>query len=183
MQKINYQSDFELICHWVGEDDIIPFVLEYKSGNSVYTASFNGTTWRNCHKVDDKTIKVFFDNHNLRPGALMCKMTYWLKNDHYLDQRQTIVQHINTDVQLVVGSGDEVINDLTMEIAPNYMKGESGASAYEIAVEHGFVGTEEEWLESLKANVSLVVDEENGACIVIDGRKFKLGEEVLESAE
>jgi hypothetical protein len=110
-------------------------------------------------------------------------MTYWLKNDHYLDQRQTIVQHINTDVQLVVGSGDEVINDLTMEIAPNYMKGESGASAYEIAVEHGFEGTEEEWLESLKANVSLVVDEENGACIVIDGRKFKLGEEVVEPAE
>lgn len=28
--------------------------------------------------------------------------------------------------------------------------GEPGKSAYEIAVEHGFVGTEEEWLESLK---------------------------------
>jgi len=27
-----------------------------------------------------------------------------------------------------------------------------GLSAYEIAVEHGFVGTEEEWLESLKAS-------------------------------
>ena len=26
-----------------------------------------------------------------------------------------------------------------------------GLSAYEIAVEHGFVGTEEEWLESLRA--------------------------------
>lgn len=29
-------------------------------------------------------------------------------------------------------------------------KGEDGKSAYEIAVEHGYVGTEEEWLESLK---------------------------------
>ena len=28
--------------------------------------------------------------------------------------------------------------------------GEPGKSAYEIAVEHGFVGTEEEWLASLK---------------------------------
>ena|SRR5690625_11558 len=28
--------------------------------------------------------------------------------------------------------------------------GEPGKSAYEIAVEHGFVGSEEEWLESLK---------------------------------
>ena len=29
-------------------------------------------------------------------------------------------------------------------------KGEDGKSAYEIAVEHGFVGTEEQWLESLR---------------------------------
>lgn len=29
-------------------------------------------------------------------------------------------------------------------------KGEDGKSAYEIAVEHGFEGTEQEWLESLK---------------------------------
>src|SRR5690625_2342276 len=29
-------------------------------------------------------------------------------------------------------------------------EGEPGKSAYEIAVEHGFVGSEEEWLESLK---------------------------------
>lgn len=28
--------------------------------------------------------------------------------------------------------------------------GEPGKSAYEIAVEHGFVGSEEDWLESLK---------------------------------
>ena len=32
----------------------------------------------------------------------------------------------------------------------NAQKGLDGKSAYEIAVEHGFVGTEEEWLESLK---------------------------------
>lgn len=30
--------------------------------------------------------------------------------------------------------------------------GKDGLSAYEIAVKHGFVGTEVEWLESLKAN-------------------------------
>lgn len=30
------------------------------------------------------------------------------------------------------------------------MQGATGASAYEIAVEHGFVGTEEEWMDSLK---------------------------------
>ena len=37
-------------------------------------------------------------------------------------------------------------------------KGTDGKSAYEIAVEHGFVGTEAEWLESLKG-----IDGKNGA--------------------
>ena len=30
--------------------------------------------------------------------------------------------------------------------------GKDGKSAYEIAVEHGFIGTEQEWLDSLKAD-------------------------------
>lgn len=34
--------------------------------------------------------------------------------------------------------------------------GEQGLSAYQIAVANGFVGTEEEWLESLKAITTLV---------------------------
>ena len=34
------------------------------------------------------------------------------------------------------------------------LKGKDGQSAYEIAVAHGYVGTEEEWLESLKAKVN-----------------------------
>lgn len=33
-------------------------------------------------------------------------------------------------------------------------KGEDGKSAYEIAVELGFKGSEEEWLKSLKANLA-----------------------------
>lgn len=35
------------------------------------------------------------------------------------------------------------------------LKGDNGKSAYEIAVDKGFKGTEEEWLESLKSNVDL----------------------------
>ena len=45
-------------------------------------------------------------------------------------------------------------------------KGKDGKSAYEIAVEHGFVGTEAEWLESLKG-----VDGKNG----VDGLPGKDG--------
>lgn len=39
-------------------------------------------------------------------------------------------------------------------------KGERGYSAYEIAVQHGFIGTEEEWLASLHAGESAVIVQE-----------------------
>lgn len=39
----------------------------------------------------------------------------------------------------------------------NITKGDPGKSAYEIAVEHGFVGTEEEWLASLSAEAEPAV--------------------------
>lgn len=42
---------------------------------------------------------------------------------------------------------DDLIDDLKTS---GGQKGDDGKSAYEIAVEHGFEGTEEEWLESLK---------------------------------
>ena len=51
-------------------------------------------------------------------------------------------------------------------------KGKDGKSAYEIAVEHGFVGTEAEWLESLKgANGKDGCDGRNG----VDGLPGKDG--------
>ena len=34
-------------------------------------------------------------------------------------------------------------------------KGDDGKSAYDIAVAHGFIGSEEEWLESLSATLML----------------------------
>ena len=53
-----------------------------------------------------------------------------------------------------------VIDLVTLALAKNYTKaaiagaggiqGKDGKSAYQIAVENGFVGTEAEWLESLK---------------------------------
>ena len=44
--------------------------------------------------------------------------------------------------------------DIQAKIAQGFLKGDTGDSAYEIAVKHGFVGTEEEWLESLKGDVT-----------------------------
>ena len=41
----------------------------------------------------------------------------------------------------------------------NAGEGTPGKSAYEIAVENGFIGTEKEWLESLKGDADMDVVE------------------------
>ena len=53
-----------------------------------------------------------------------------------------------------------IIDLVTLALAKKYtketisgigaIKGEAGKSAYQIAIENGFIGTETEWLESLK---------------------------------
>ena len=55
-----------------------------------------------------------------------------------------------------------IIDLVTLALAKKYteaaiagvgaIKGEDGKSAYQIAVENGFIGTESEWLESLKGD-------------------------------
>lgn len=52
-----------------------------------------------------------------------------------------------------------------------------GYSAYEIAVQHGYEGTEEEWLESLKGSVTKV----NGKTgdVVLSASDVKVGEKTV----
>lgn len=61
-----------------------------------------------------------------------------------------------------------VIDLVTLALAKKYteaaiagaggIKGEDGKSAYQIAVENGFIGTELEWLESLKGDDYILTD-------------------------
>ena len=61
-----------------------------------------------------------------------------------------------------------IIDLVTLALAKNYteaavadaggIKGEDGKSAYQIAVENGFVGTEAEWIESLKGDDYILTD-------------------------
>ena len=59
------------------------------------------------------------------------------------DQQQVVKFNLQLSLQ-----GDASINAVST-IEPYWAKGDPGKSAYEIAVEHGYEGTEEEWLASL----------------------------------
>ena len=68
------------------------------------------------------------------------------------------------------------------------MQGENGKSAYEIAQEHGFEGSEEEWVESLKGkdgkSISAInADEENNLIITFnDGTTENIGKLTIDLA-
>lgn len=62
------------------------------------------------------------------------------------------IQIVNSNEEAGITSGDEFDVD-TYEISGAvllYVKGDQGYSAYEVAVQNGFEGSVEEWLESLK---------------------------------
>jgi hypothetical protein len=66
-------------------------------------------------------------------------------------------------MQTIVIENGEVIrveNQLSTTLVLNrdpsiYIRGERGFSAYQVAVANGFVGTEEDWLESLRIQTEL----------------------------
>ena len=95
-------------------------------------------------------------------GTLMVARTYYLNNQDFADgvcdeaipPTPVVIEEVDGQgvtqkftVRLAL-SGETAI-DATSVVLPYYAKGDPGESAYQIAVDHGYVGTEEEWLASL----------------------------------
>ena len=162
-KDIFYKTDFALTEH----SDVgyaVPFRFRYYAAapSRYFEASFDGRNFTNCRLNDDGDLVIGFDNHNMGCGLLMVARTYYLNNQDFADgvcdeaiapvpvvvqetddQGETRLFNIRLNI-----SGETAI-DASSIVLPYYAKGDPGASAYEIAVEHGYVGTEEEWLASL----------------------------------
>ena len=75
-------------------------------------------------------------------------------------KRETPIEMAVTDVTLLKGDDGKSAYEIAVEhgfegtdeawLESLRVKGDDGKSAYQIAVEHGFEGGEDEWLESLK---------------------------------
>lgn len=70
---------------------------------------------------------------------------------------------------------DTTIIDGEITVDIDGIPGAPGKSAYQIAVEHGFEGTEEEWLESMKINKEVL--SEYLGLEAIDGKLYAVFEE------
>ena len=142
----------------------VPFRFKYYPGapSRAFVASFDGQEYHNCHLDENDNLVIGFDDQHMGLGILMVERTYYLNDQNYAsgvcdewiapkavvieeedDQQQVVKFNLQLSLQ-----GDASINAVST-IEPYWAKGDPGKSAYQIAVEHGYVGTEEEWLASL----------------------------------
>ena len=143
----------------------VPFRFKYYTDapSRAFVASFDGQEYHNCHLDDDGNLVIGFDDQKMGLGILMVERTYYLNDqnyasgvcDEYIAPKPVVIEELDDQEQPVYFNlqlalqGDASINAVST-IEPYWAKGDPGKSAYEVAVEQGFVGTEEEWLESLK---------------------------------
>ena len=142
----------------------VPFRFKYYTGapSRAFVASFDGQEYHNCHLDDDVNLVIGFDDQKMGLGILKVERTYYLNDqnyasgvcDEYIAPKPVVIEELDDQGQPVYFNlqlalqGDASINAVST-IEPYWAKGDPGKSAYEIAVEHGYVGTEEEWLASL----------------------------------
>ena len=166
-------QNIETLEHEVIAADQIAFVkIHFVFDNS----------WKPLHKVVQFTQDEITYNRVLRTEETSCflpaelttgtvKMSLFGYDAEATEtvRATTIVKTLHIRPSGFEGENDNVppTPDLYQQLLQKISeKGKDGKSAYEIAVEHGFVGTEAEWLKSLKG-----VDGKNG----IDGLPGKDG--------
>jgi len=142
----------------------VPFRFKYYTDapSRAFVASFDGQEYHNCHLDDDGNLVIGFDDQKMGLGILKVERTYYLNDqnyasgvcDEYIAPKPVVIEELDDQGQPVYFNlqlslqGDASINAVST-IKPYWAKGDPGKSAYEIAVEHGYVGTEDEWLASL----------------------------------
>lgn len=140
MTKINYKSDFKLVAPL---PKTLNFIFHYTTDESVcYDVSIeNGRAI-----VQDDNLIIVFEDHKLPEGQLKVRKEYLIDDEDAKDDILDIVTGEYLDIFLLDCKTDQFKGIVVEEELTIYR----GYSAYQIAVKNGFVGTEEEWLESLK---------------------------------
>lgn len=69
------------------------------------------------------------------------------------DEVYIVVEEVDENVFIEIEEPDEVVLVIEDGVGPR------GFSAYEVAVQNGFIGTEEEWLASLQSDITISATE------------------------
>lgn len=161
-QKIRIGNDIDIRWSLVDEDEQ-PYILEGRDVSIELNVGTKKVRIKDI-ELDGNTVHfVYYGKDQRYTGSYILK---FVENDGNVDMVTFDTRDAFTLVEhswLAVDEGEEpervylefltVTSELTERVGPRGPKGEDGDSAYEIAVAHGYVGTEEEWLASLKGDL------------------------------
>lgn len=169
MRRINYKSDIPplLLSLKVDEkqitvpecDFIVRFYIEGYEGRH-YDCSHIGGVWSNCEPSEDGTKLVcYINNQRLGIGELCAEFHYISPDRRYSDGSQksvVIIDSTELGVELVEDNGDAVTEAAIDVTLPFIYR-----TAYEIARDHGYTGTAEDFYSALASVVAIADAEKN----------------------
>ncbi|MFI3285302.1 MAG: hypothetical protein R3Y08_01480 [Rikenellaceae bacterium] len=128
--KINYKSDFKLKEVCLEQEITTPFIFTYRTGGTTtYVASFDGSKYNNCRRDEDGSFLIIFDNHNLGIGRLRVTREYFISDSDFADKIYNKISEQIIDLVLTDGCTNDS-STVTVELMPNYIKGEDGLTPY-----------------------------------------------------
>lgn len=169
MRRINYKSDIPplLLSLKVDEnqitvpdcDFIVRFYIDGYEGRH-YDCSHIGGVWSNCEPSEDGTKLVcYINNQRLGIGELCAEFHYISPDRRYSDGSQksvVIIGSTELGVELVEDNGDAVTEAAIDVTLPFIYR-----TAYEIARDHGYTGTAEDFYSALASVVGIADAEKN----------------------
>lgn len=147
-----YESDFKLVDLNVQEG--LPFEFRYyvKRRGEVVIASYDGEKYTGCRPSDEVAgaIVVPFDNDGgkLGIGTLKVKRVYDIVDADMADGVFNSVTEQVLPIELWRGPSDDVAGDAVI-VYDSLYRGKDGKSAYQIWLDLGNEGTEEDFIASL----------------------------------
>lgn len=163
MRRINYKSDIPplLLSLKVDEkqitvpdcDFLVRFYIDGYEGRH-YDCSHIGGVWSNCEPSEDGTKLVcYINNQRLGIGELCAEFHYMPTDKRYSDGSQksvVIIGSTELGVELVEDNGDAVTEAAIDVTLPFIYR-----TAYEIARDHGYTGTAEDFYSALASVVGI----------------------------
>ena len=147
---------------------------EYASTSSVYTMGI----YNNSSLVSSGVAKVYVHGVVVKGQGIKSRNS----GDGGMPGQAVAIPNGYTAAHLKIGTAMETGRDKLISVFLNIQSFTissgtlAGASAYEIAVRHGFSGSEQEWLQSLKGEPGVIVGDVDGGEPDTQGTLVDLGE-------
>ncbi len=160
IKRCNWRSDLQLsetfyelsatntLVKTTIPDDSIDFQLVYRAEHDRrYSVGREGGVYRGCKKIDDYTLAVFLpiSRHPLGRGPLLRELYMQVPNNDFEDKKRHICVPADTKHFLWDGPTDNAVVVSTEIVTATILKGNTGDSAYQDAVQYGYQGTEQEY--------------------------------------